>query len=387
MACPGSIRLTEGMEDKTSVYAAEGTVAHKILEKCLTTGSNAVGYLGLTLNADGFSFKVNQEMVDAVQTAIDYVRQIHTSDPSDMWVERRDGLDKVKDLPEPIFGTTDVCLWFPISKALHIMDLKYGKGVVVEVKDNDQLLIYALAQVLRIGERPALIRLHVIQPRARHEDGPTRTHDVTFEDLVAFKAKIVEAAKAVQDPNAPLNAGDHCRFCPAIATCPAQVTRAQEVAQEVFGAIEVSREAAQPLPEPKDLDRERISFVLANADAVENWFAAVKDHAKNLLNAGEAVPGFKLVRGRSNRRWKDETAAEKALTKAGLKTKQRRVVKVISPAQAEKALKEIGKELSPALIEKPEGALTIAPEADPRPAVMSAQEVFGALPPTPEGES
>lgn len=391
MNCPGSIRMTEGMENKTSVYAAEGTVAHKLLEGCLRIGSNAIGFLGRVFTEDGFKITVDKEMVDGVQVALDHVWGILAEhNNAQIWVERRDGLEKIKglkDLREPIYGTTDICIWVPDLGILYIIDFKYGRGVVVEVPGNKQLMIYALAQIIRINVMPKAIWLHVVQPRAHHEDGPIRTHSITSEDLAAFKADMVVAALKTEDPDAPLVAGEWCKFCLAVATCPAQVTRAQEVAQEVFSAIEVSREAAQPLPEPKDLDMERVSFVLAHAGAVEDWFAAVKEHAKNLLNAGVAVPGFKLVRGRSNRRWKDETAAEKALAKAGLKTKQRRVMKVISPAQAEKALKEIGKELSPALVEKPEGALTLAPEADSRPAVMSAQEVFGALPPTPEGES
>jgi hypothetical protein len=371
--CPGSVLATDGIADESSKYADEGTAAHNVMEHCLTAGVNAAGFLGITVKP---KFKVTQEMVDAVQSCVDYVRE-RKLPQSEMWVERRDGLEAVKSLPEPIFGTTDVCLWNPESKVLEILDLKYGRGVVVEAEENEQLLIYALAQVIRIGVAPAKIILHIMQPRAHHEDGPFRSWETNIEYLGAFKKKIVAAAVAAQDSNAPLAVGEWCRFCPAIATCPAQMKMAVRVAQEEF---EIDPPYPGDLPDAHEMGTERISFVLKHADAVENWFAAVREHAKNLLNAGQEVPGFKLVRGRSNRRWKDEVAAEKMLQKAGLKAGVRRVVKVISPAQAEKALKKISKELNPAMIEKPEGALTVVPVADARPAVIGAQEEFGALP-------
>lgn len=385
MRCPGSIRLSEGKEDTTSIYSAEGTVAHELLERCLKSGANAVGFLRQTFEADGFTFTVEQEMVDGVQAALDYVNGFAFG-RGELWTERRDGLDKIKDLPEPIFGTTDVVWWCADTRDLHIFDLKYGKGVVVEVPDNEQLQVYALTQILRIGERPAKVVLHVMQPRAHHEDGPFRSWETTVEELAVFKKQLVAAAQAVQDPNAPLSPGTWCRFCPAIATCPAQEDLANRVAQDVFGAIEPSRDVSQ-LPEPADLETERLVFALKHMDIVRGWFTAVEDHARGLLNAGVEVPGFKLVRGKSNRRWRDEEAAEKALTKAGLKKKERTTSKVLSVAQAEKALKKVDRTLDPGLWEKPEGALTIAPEADKRPAVMSAQEVFGALPDSDDNNS
>jgi hypothetical protein len=376
MACPGSIREEAGKEDPTSIFAAEGTVAHQVLEACLKSGANAVGFLGQTRSADGFTFVVDQEMVDGVQMMVDYVRKVMLDAPGrvELAVERRDGLDKL-NLPEPVFGTTDVRLWGADSKHLHIIDFKYGKGVVVEVEDNEQLLIYALAQVLAIGVKPALIRLHVVQPRAHHADGPIRTAEVTFEELVAFKQRVKDAVVAVQDPNAPLNPGDHCRFCPASPTCPAQHALAVEIARTEFDA---------PLPEPADLDQERLLFALQHMDTVRAWFNRVEEHAMDRIRAGADFPGFKLVRGRSNRKWKDEAAAEKALAKAGLKKKERMTSEVLSPSQAEKALKKIGKELPADLWEKPEGKLTLVPEADPRPpvtALSSAQDDFAALPP------
>lgn len=371
MRCPGSVRLSEGKDGPATIYSAEGTVAHKVLEKCLTTGANAVGFYGQIFETDGFEIVVDQEMVDGVQMAVDYVRRFEAPGIQ-RWVERRDGLDKIKDLPEPIWGTTDVCVWDAETRTLHIIDFKYGRGVLVEVPDNEQLMIYALTQVLRVGERPSRIVLHVVQPRAHHADGPIRTHEVTYEDLVEFKKRLVEAARACQDPNAPLVPGDHCRFCPALPECPAHQKLAIEVAQEEF--------SGEPLPAPADLEPDRIAFILRHAATVEAWLKAVREHATAVLAAGGEIPGFKAVRGRSVRRWRDEEAAEKYLARAGLKMRERRKVEVISVAEAEKKLKKLGKELPGGLWDKPEGKLTVVPEADARPAVMSAQDEFGALP-------
>jgi hypothetical protein len=363
MACPGSLRLIESLpaeyRDTTSDFAAEGTAAHTLLETCLLLGIDASDYLGTLV--DGF--EVDQEMVDSVQLAVDLVKSFG---PGTVWTEQR-----LSTLPGE-FGTVDVIHWSPETRVLRVVDLKYGRGVVVEAKDNPQLLTYGLGAALNlIGEDFERLELYIVQPRALHPEGPVRSDSLSWEELGRFKRRLEEAAARTEDPNAPLVAGEHCRFCPAAPVCPAQLAHSESVALTAF------RDAPIEIPAPETLDRETFLRALNAADQVETWFRQVRGYAQRLLEAGEEVPGWKLVQRRATRKWKDE---EEVLRWAeqedslGAVTEQ----KVKSVAQAEKSLKRAGVELPAYLYSKESSGVTLAPEHDARPAVPAGSP-FTAL--------
>lgn len=386
--CPGSVQASEGIEESVTWYATEGTAAHELLEWCLADGLQAEEFVGATVEVeekDGVhEVEVTEEMAEAVQVAIDHVRGL--LEPGDeLLLEQEFDLEPLGP-PEPMFGTSDVCVVKRSQKHLDVLDYKHGQGVAVDATENTQLLYYALGAVVKLHQSfvPETITIWIMQPRGHHPAGPFRSYSLTFQELVEFKKELFERAEATQDPEAPLNPGEWCRFCPALPTCPAQREHAIEVAQTEFDAVPVE-ELEEALPDPGQLTAAQLTLVIERGDILTDWVKSVNAHAVAMLERGEELPGFKLVEGRSNRRWKDEEAAERYLANKGLRKEERFRMKLVSPAQAEKALKRRGELGSakklPQLWEKPEGRPKLVPESDSRPALTpSVYEDFEALP-------
>jgi len=374
MKCPGSVRMQKDIPDETSPHAAEGTAAHALAEYCLLKNVDAESCMGHTLTgvaSTGFdptypTFEVTQEMADAVQVYLDAVRGLLADRVADVYVEAKVNLAPL-DPPAPMFGITDVAVWCRDERALDLVDYKHGRGVVVEVEGNVQALYYALGTCVELRIKPNTIRMWIVQPRAAHPDGPVRQWTITWAELVEFKTALFEAAEATTQADAPLTAGDHCRWCRAKAICPAQHQNAVVVAQHEFPTM-----TEEALPTPDRLTEEEILEVLDKASMVEDWLASIREHVKARLEAGEEVDGWKLVAKRAMRRWADPEQAEKFL---------RRKVKVagtykktlVSPAQAEKALRAIGEEIPDGLVNKVSSGHNLAPESNPRPAIVPAE--------------
>lgn len=326
MACPGSVRLSEGLpKSPPSEHALEGTAAHELAEQCLRDGEDAGAFIGS--HPDDSGFLVTQDMAVAVQVYLDYVRSV----PGALHIERQFNLDAL-DPPMPMFGTADAVRWDGGTRTLEVIDYKHGVGVVVYAAGNPQLLYYALGAVLALRVRPEVIRTTVVQPRA-HRDEAIDTAEYTWEDLIAFKDELLEASHAAAQDDAPVGpVGDHCRWCPAKAICPAQRSNALEVAQDEF---------ASPTgpPPPSALSQEQLLEVLEKSSLMEDWIKAVREHAYAALERGEEVPGWKLVEGRISRSWADEAEAEEWLRQR-YKVGEVFTKKLISPYQAEKLVKD-----------------------------------------------
>lgn len=202
----------------TSVYASEGTVAHKVGELCLKKDENADEYIGEVFTADGRLITVSENMADAVQVYLDDVRKKieceFGTNRSFLDVEKRFALSSVD--PDA-FGTNDACLHIPFHK-LVIWDYKHGKGVVVEIKFNKQLLYYALGALE--GKRDVEeVELRLVQPRAHHRDGKIRSVSYSVEKLALFEIELKQKIEATKDPNAPRKGGDWCKFCEGYRIC------------------------------------------------------------------------------------------------------------------------------------------------------------------------
>jgi hypothetical protein len=196
---------------------------------------------------------------------------------------------------------------------------------------------------------------------------------VPAEALNAFEDQLVECAKATEAKDAPLMAGSHCRFCPALSICPAQLEMISELATADFKPI-VKREA--PVLPPADaLTITQLSGILKCADQIAAWLKAVEAHALNLLNHGEEVPGFKLVKKKANRRWIDQEEARSALSLYMSDEEMLTAPTLKSPAQIEKALKKAERELIKPYIEAPDTGTTIAEDSDPREAIQGGSAV------------
>ena len=378
--CAGSINLSEGMPDETTIYAAEGTVAHKQAENLLAGGKVESGQI---VHEDGYDVEVTSEMMDAVFQFVDFVREraagrtLLLEQQFDLGIVPGEGGPNNEGTllkpPGPMYGTADAVIWDEKTRHLHVIDYKHGAGVAVDAIGNDQGLVYVLGAIVSFGQKPDSITFTIVQPRAHHDDGIIRSWAFDYEQLIFYKKALFIDAEATLAPDAPLNAGDWCRFCPAKAVCPAQRALVESMAVEAF-----AEEPTFPVVEALSLTD--LAEVLTKAPDVTSWIKSVQSYALNMLQRGEDIPGFKLVEKRSNRRWVDEDETDKYLKNRRLKVGERFNRKLISPAQAETALKKLGKVLPDRLVDKPEGGAALAPLSDKRPEkVPSVFETFGTI--------
>jgi len=383
MACPGSVREELKFPDSTSRYASEGSAAHSLGEMALKTGKDPDAWLGRTISADGEDFKVDADMVEAVTVYTDEVYRILKENPdAELHVEKKLVLPPDTIAGATVYGTADAAIEVPFE-VLFIRDYKHGAGVPVSAKNNSQTRIYGLG-----GLADAFVDqvdIGIVQPRVRNPVKDNRER-LTIEEINGWRDNVlVPAVKATQAPDAPLVAGDHCRFCKAKALCPALQAKAQDTCRLDFSAIPDPTRPAQ-LPNVQDMGPLQLESVLQAAPAIELWLKAVREHAKQQLESGNHIPGFKLVAGRKTRVFVSPKGIADTLVAGGI---PEHVVMtepdVRSVAQMEKALKAHGldkdaiKGMLSRHITYKESSPTVAPESDRRKAITVGQE-FGKLP-------
>jgi hypothetical protein len=383
--------MSKGQPEYPSVYAEEGTAAHDLAEQCLATKDlDPHDFLGDVING----FEVDEEMADAVREYVHYVRASHLASGGVLMVETQFDLAEL-DPPGPMFGTSDACIWNYAAGTLEVIDYKHGAGVPVGVIDNPQLKYYALGAALELRKRgvmskpPSKIVLTIVQPRAPHTLGSIRSFDMTWGDLLAFKSQLLSFADRTTKPDAPLHAGDHCRWCRASAVCPAQEAHAIELAQGDFEVIP---------PEAEHLTDAQLARVLELAPRFEAWIRAIREYVTGRTMSGDTVEGWKLVDKRATRKWADEEAAMSWLESvSGCDERDLFTWKMKSPAQAEKTLlkglkgdDEKRLKIPEELVDKKPTGYNLVPLDDPRPAAkLAAEDEFDALPSAPSegGES
>lgn len=339
MNCPGSIRLCEDIPQKQSDYADLGTAAHELAEKCLLENKNPSEFMGMKMPVNGKDYIVDDEMAEAVQVYVDTIRadQEEMGEDAELIVEKRFHLDW---LHEDMFGTNDAALSLTFEK-LTIYDYKHGAGVAVDVAENTQLMYYAIGAMH--GEIYEEVELVVIQPRANHPDGPVRRWKTTPEELMKWaEGKLLPAAEATDEPDAPLVAGYWCKktFCPAFATCPAARKLAVSQLDMFVDGNNVPVVPQRKMKPPEELSKHDLSKLMKMADYIEAYIKEVRALAYSKLDRGEEVPGFKLVQGRKSRKWKDEGEAKRKLS--GYKGAIYKEMEIKTPAQMEKMIKQAG---------------------------------------------
>jgi hypothetical protein len=344
---------------ETSFTADEGTAAHQLAARCLVKGIDAIEYLGASITVEQTDFIVTEQMVEAVQLYLDTIRTF-LADGYQLEVEVK--LD-LGHLSPGQFGTGDAILFHGKQRHLVVADLKYGKHVQVDPRDNPQLLSYASGAAQRFPHADTL-SLIVVQPR---QGDPVRRWDTSMRTLRHFETDFRAAVEEASAPDAPLFAGEWCRFCPANGSCPEYRQLALRLAQAEFSTDLPDRRVAH-LPDPTVLNPTELGSILLAADIIEHWIEAVRSHALKQALAGVMPEGHKLVRKNTLRRWVDEQKAAQALTLLhGLDVDSLWVAKLISPAQAEKLLPARDRPTLASLITRPEGDATLAPLSDKRP--------------------
>jgi hypothetical protein len=415
--CPGSVVLSDGIPKTTSRYAKEGTAAHQLLEDCLGDNTDAEDAIGREYEVEGEVFTVDQEMADAVNSAIDIVKS-YCDEGALLQAEQTVPLAFMTG-EEDAEGTCDVAVIAEKGTHLYICDFKYGKGVQVyasekiEVvpdadgdpvelppKPNGQLAMYGLGWLQRHGflyEDVEKVTLVVIQPRIEWHDEFTLPIDQlrAFEEVVREASGRVELNRQAHLEGAmlDLNPGEkQCKFCAAKAFCPALkdavtqslTTIAAPSDPAAFEDLSLPKKAAS-LKVDESATNEQLAEIMRAWPLIEDFGKAVRAEVERRLFAGQDVPGFYIGVGRKgNRAWKDDEAAIKELTKSGrLKMADALQRKPISPTAAEKAFKDRPKVWSKiaAHIHQPEGKPSVCKEGDsnPRYEVVSPPEAFANL--------
>lgn len=355
IACPGSVSASSNIEAKgASIYAAEGTAAHSLLEMVLRLDVDPDAFIGHEIEK---GFKVTEEMAHAVGHALDYVRQEMERNPSlRLHIETR-----VK--PGPLIGlrkgecegTADIIL--EDGRLCIVIDYKHGAGIFVDVKDNSQLKLYAAGARERNGDAFFKYRIVIIQPRNYAANGKAvREWNTTERDLVEWlQNKVRPSAHAALAPNAPRYAGKWCKWCPAAGTCRVYAQHAASTAATEFGVFDPTAQYAvlsKPiskdqvkLDRPQDMTPEQLARALANVPMLQNWIVAVKDAAFDQLKKKHKLPGWKLGYGAKRRIWKpDPRIIQKitmALVKLGIKRDEMfSKPEFFSPPQMEQLLKD-----------------------------------------------
>lgn len=364
MNCPGSnviLTVLDLPPSEETDFAKEGTAAHAAAAHCLRQGLDAWEIQGQTF--DGYV--VDAEMRDAIQMYLDYLAELRA--------EKGKGL--IKELVEhrvsgdfhPLFfGTVDDGQVG--EEVLDIIDFKYGAGIAIDAVENVQMKYYAVG-VLEKFMAPVRVRLHIVQPRAWHVDGPIRSWETTSSEILEWKKTKLIPAMARAELDTTLTPGDWCRFCPAKLACP--------LLTSIFGAS-ITADATALI----NFSNASLARDYSLLDASKHYWNAVEREVLRRLQRGEDITDgteehtFKLVPKKANRvlTTEGEAEAKKRFTKEELYE-----TKLKSPAQLDK-LGTAGKEFTKEFAYTPQTGLTVAPASDERAGVKitPASEAFAA---------
>ena len=360
LACPPSALLCAKEADQSSAYAKQGSDAHELCEYLLLKAlghdppdptenldyydaemlSCAEGYRDFVMEQVEEARKLSADPLICVEQRLDYSR----------WVENG-------------FGTGDCVI--VADDLLHVIDYKYGLGVLVSASGDDgtgnsQLKCYALGALDTFGDLYDIrrIKLSIYQPRRENVD----TFEMPVEDLLRWADDVLSpTAKLAFTGDGEFCAGDHCVFCKVKATCRARADYSMELAKYEF-------------EKPAMLDDEEIAAILPMIDSLVSWATDIKEFALQQALSGTVYAGYKVVEGRSNRKYSDETAVAKIVQDAGYDPFEKKLLGVT--AMQRQLGKKKFQELLGGLLYKPPGKPVLVPTSDSRPEFNTAANDF-----------
>ena len=353
--CPPSARLCENYPDKGSDYAAEGTDAHTLCEFRL---KQALGLPAKDPIEDLGWY--NEEMEECAAAYTAYVMELveaakQSGSTPTVLIEQRVDFSR---WVESGFGTAD-CIVIA-DRILNIVDYKHGQGVEVSAVDNSQMKLYALGALEIVDYLYDIeeVQMTIFQPRK----GNVSVFQISREALLEWaEGELTRQAQLAFEGKGEFSCGEWCRFCKAKAECRERANANLALAQLEFQL-------------PALLDDEEIAEILGKLDALVSWATDVKEYALQQAVSGKAWTGWKLVEGRSNRRYTNENAVIAAVLQAGYDPYEKKVLGITA---MQKALgKARFEELLSPFIEKPQGKPTLVPESDKRPAMNTAKNDF-----------
>lgn len=360
LACPPSALLCAKEADQSSAYAKQGSDAHELCEYLLLKAlghdppdptenldyydaemlSCAEGYRDFVMEQVEEARKLSADTLICVEQRLDYSR----------WVENG-------------FGTGDCVI--VADDLLHVIDYKYGLGVLVSASGEDgtgnsQLKCYALGALDTFGDLYDIrrIKLSIYQPRRENVD----TFEMKVEDLLRWADDVLSPiAKLAFTGDGEFCAGDHCVFCKVKATCRARADYNMELAKYEF-------------EKPAMLNDEEIASILPMIDSLVSWATDIKEFALQQALSGTVYEGYKVVEGRSNRKYSDETAVARIVQEAGYDPFEKKLLGVT--AMQRQLGKKRFQELLGGLLYKPPGKPVLVPTSDSRPEMNTAANDF-----------
>ena len=358
--CPPSAKLCAQEEDQGSPYAQQGTDAHELcqhlLEKALgrqtRDPTEDLTYYDAEMQeaAEGYASFVMEQVAEAKTLCADPLICVEQTVDFSKWVPHG-------------FGTADALI--VADDLLYITDFKYGVGCLVSADGEDgtgnsQLKCYALGALDTFGDLYSInrIRLSIYQPRRENVD----TFELTKADLLKWADDVLAPiAKLAYEGEGEFEAGDHCQFCKVKATCRKRAEYAMELAKYEFA-------------EAPTLDPSEIAAILPQIDTLVSWAEDIKTYARDQALIGVKFPGYKLVEGRSNRKYADEAAVAKVVSEAGYDPYEQKLVGITEMT------KRLGKkrfeELLSGLVIKPQGKPVLVPKDDDRKELNTAANDF-----------
>lgn len=363
MMCPPSVRLSEQFADKPSSYAEEGTFLHELCELKLHRylGDMAPDVIEAQYaeHRDSEFYTQEAETVtdEYIAFCVETIEAVKSSCPDPLiMVEYR--LDYSEYVPEG-YGTGDLVI--VADGVIEVIDFKGGRGVRVDAHRNSQLMLYGLGALLEFDPLYDVhkVRVTIVQPRL----SITSTYEIAADELVCWAEKEVRPrALLAYEGKGEFCAGDWCRFCKARYTCRKRSEYHMQLAERDFR-------------QPDLLSDEEITDILPIADSLNNWVQDLLAYATQQAVEGKSWPGYKLVAGRSNRKYTSEAEVIKAATEAGYTDIYKTTLLGVGDLEKRLGRKKFNEVLGMYVI-KPVGAPTLVPDSDPRKPYSSAAEDF-----------
>lgn len=358
LSCPPSAKLCAEIRDEASPYAQQGTDAHELCEykvlralgQDVTDPTEHLDFFDTEMDncTDEYCFYVMEQYEKAKQLC---------GDPK-VLVEQK--LDFSKWVPDG-FGTGD-CL-IVADKVLQIIDFKYGLGILVEAENNPQMMCYALG-ALDVYDGIydiETVEMTIFQPRRDN----ISTFSMKKEDLLEWAENILTpTAQLAYNGEGDFHAGDHCQFCKVKATCRKRAEYNMELAAYDFEL-------------PAKLEESEIAAILPKIDSLVSWANDVKDYALQQALSGVTYDGFKVVEGKSNRKYTDEAAVASVVANHGYDPYEKKLLGIT--AMTSLLGKKKFEELLGGLVAKPPGKPALVPESDKRPALNTAKDDFDEI--------
>jgi hypothetical protein len=368
--CPGSVQMEEGIPDKESVYAQEGTLAHEMSELKLMHYLDPKGFGKRKLNAAVKKLKENElyqaEMESYTDTYVDFIKEKALSFPSNPYIE----IEKRVDFSRWVdggFGTCDCVLIH--GSTLSIIDLKYGKGVPVSSEQNEQLILYALGayDAFNLIYNLDKIELNIVQPRINNFS----TWEISLTELLLWGDYFkVQAEKALGGNGELVPSAKACKFCKARDICTARAENNLSLESEIK-------------LKPNEIPKDKLYEYISRGEDIAKWVADLKAYALDMCLKGEDVKGLKAVAGRTSRSWTNQDEAINKLIEGGI---DEAIIYDKVPLTLAKLEKALGKQqfttLVGDMVVTSEGKPTLVFENDKRPAItntVNATSIFKPL--------